>query len=133
MGLDIDIYRENRKGKRNHITYFGNNGWPIVTYFENIHNKEFSDTEVKASELDIRGLIERCRDVIIAYLQNTFEWDKDKWISVAQSLLPISDNSEKDWYDETYIENLFNIYEELMSIYKEMDENKESIIFEISY
>lgn len=132
MGLDIDIYKENKRGKRNHIIFLGANGWPLVTYFENLHNKKFSDAEVKASQEDIRDIIEKCRDIIIKYFQNTFEWNKDEWISFAQSLLPLSNTDGKEWYDKTYIDDLFIIYEELISIYKEMDID-ESIIFEISY
>lgn len=131
MGLDIDIYKENKRGKRNHITHFSSDGWPIVTYFENLHNKSFNDSEIKASQEDIRNIIEKCRDILITYFQNSFEWD-NKWVSFAQFVFPISNNAEKDWYDRTYIDNVFNIYNELMDIYKEMD-NNESIIFEISY
>lgn len=132
MGLDIDIYEENKRGERNDITYFGSNGWPIVTYFENKHNKDFNDSEVKASQEDIRDIIEKCRDIIISYFQNTFEWNKDEWITYAQSTLPISNKEDRVWYDKTYVDDLFTIYEELMSIYKEMDVN-ESVIFKISY
>ena len=131
MGLDLNISKENRKGKRNYITYFSSNGWPLVTYFKNIYKESLNDSEVKASQEDIRNIIERCKDVLINYFQNTFEWD-DKWISYAQSLLPISNNAEKDWYDTVYIDNIFEIYEEFMNIYREMDID-ESIIFEISY
>lgn len=132
MGLDINIYKENKRGKRNNITYFGSNGWPLVTYFENKHNEDFNDSEVKASQEDIRDIIEKCRDIIISYFQNTFEWNKDEWITFAQSTLPISNIEDRVWYDKTYVDDLFTIYEELMNIYKEMDID-ESIIFEISY
>ena len=132
MGLYIDIYKENKRGKRNHITFIGGNGWPLVTYFENLHNKEFSNAEVKASQDDIRDVIEKCRDIMISYFQNTFEWDKNEWIDYAQATLPISNREDRVWYDKTYVDDLFIIYEELMSIYKEMDID-ESIIFEISY
>ncbi|MCH5167911.1 MAG: hypothetical protein J1F35_08540 [Erysipelotrichales bacterium] len=131
MGLDLNIYKENKRGKRNHITYFSSDGWPIVTHFENLHNQSFNNSEVKASQEYIRNIIEHCRDIIIAYFQNTFECD-DKWIPLAKSLFPISNKDDKLWYDKTYIDNLFVIYEELMSIYEEMDSD-ETIIFEISY
>ena len=133
MGLDLDIYKENKRGKQNHITHFSSDGWPIVTYFENKHKKSFNDSEVKTSESDIRDIIERCRDIIISYFQNTFEWNKDKWILFAQSTLPISNKDGKEWYDSSYIDDLVAIYDELLNIYKEMDENTESIIFKISY
>lgn len=132
MGLDLEIYKENKKGERNHVIYFGGNGWPLVTYFENLHKKDLNDSEVKASQEDIRNIIEKCKDILISYFQNTFERDKDEWISFAQSTLPITNNEGREWYDKTYADDLFVIYEELMDIYKEMNDD-ESIIFEISY
>lgn len=131
MGLDLTIYKENKKGKRTEIASFGRDAWPIVTYFETYLDKELNDCQISVSKDEIISLIYRCKDVLIAYYNRDFE-DTDSWIVKAKFELPIYINANSNNYDNNYIENISYIYNQFWEIIDSLWDD-ETVIFDINY
>ena len=131
MGLDIDIYKQNRKGKKQHVEWLGSGYWFVVTYLESISKEVSCDCEIEINKEQVKNLIERCKDVLINYYNNPFDNDQ-LWIDLAQGILPVYAGAEKIHYDKNYRECVSEAYEIFLKIYNELD-NEETVIIEISY
>ena len=131
MGLDIDIYIRNRKGGKELIDCLGNDYWFVVTYLESISKEVSCDCELKIDKKQIKSLIERCKEVLICYYHDTFE-NNGLWINLAQSILPLYKDAEKEEYVKDYLKCVSYAYELFLKLYNELD-NEETAIIEISY
>lgn len=130
MGLDVDIYKKNKKGKEIYIDSVDGGYWFILTYLKAISN--ISDSCVVYITQDhIKNLIERCRDVLLSYYSNTFDWT-NSWINTAMSILPLCKDSKNTQYDKDYIYNVSYTYELFLKIYEGLYDN-ETICIKISY
>lgn len=129
MGLDLTIYKENKKGKRREIDYFSSDGWIIVRYFEGQLNKPLYDSEISVSLEQIRDLIKRCANVLIAYYNRTFE-EPNVWIEAVKDNL--HEPPEDEYTTGVFIDEVSRIYDSLWKIQEELYDN-ESIILNISY
>lgn len=127
MGLDLTIYKENKKGKRQIVTEFSNDGWPIVTYLEQTLCQGLNDKELYVSIDNIYNMIDACKQVIIEYYNRTFE-KPNSWVDTAKYMF----STYKEEYNDTYIDNISYIYKELWNIQEELNDN-EKLIFTISY
>ena len=131
MGLDLTIYKTDRKGRKKYLNHFSSDGWIIVTYLEQRHKKSLNDQKIVVSEEEIKDLIGRCKKVLLYYYERIFE-EPNKWVENAHSILPITINAKTEWYDDEYIDNLSYLYRDLWKIVEELYDY-ENIIFEISY
>lgn len=128
MGLDITIYKKNKKDKLQEIAYFFSDGWPIVYHLKRKLNKELYNEEVVLGMDDIREIIDCCKKILTAYYNRSFEYPWE-WKKVATDTFD-------DWghceHDDTYIDNISEIYRTLWKIQEELYDN-ETVIFDISY
>lgn len=132
MGLDITIYKENKKGKRHELVYFCNDGWPIINFIKRNLNKSVScDSEVVMSLDDIQELINGCKDVLIAYYERSFE-NSRSWLNIADFIFHSYDKEYFDEYNDYYIDSISTIYRAFWNIQEELY-NNETIILNISY
>lgn len=127
MGLDLTIYKENKKGKRQMVAEFSNDGWPIVTYLEKTLCQGLNDKELYVSIDNIYNMFDACKQVLIEYYNRTFE-KPNSWVDTAKYMF----STYKEEYNDTYIDNISYIYKELWNIQEELNDN-EKLIFEISY
>lgn len=126
MGLDLTIYKENKKGKREELAYFASDGWPIVKYFETLFDKPLNDIDTPISVEQIREFLTYCKEVLLAYYNRTFDNPKE-WIKVAYNIIPNDVGNEYD-----YIDCISEIYDELWKVQEELYDN-ENVILDISY
>lgn len=132
MGLDIDIYKANRRNKKNFICHFGTGYWFIVTYLESIPDTKVDDfCEVKITQEQVKAFIEKCRDVLLCYYNHTFDW-YDEWIETAKEILPIYKKDIDLKYGKDYIDSVSIAYEEFLKMYKTLEEDDIICVY-ISY
>lgn len=132
MGLDIDIYKTNRKDKKQFICHFGTGYWFIVTYLESLPDTKVDDfCEVKITREQVKTFIEKCRDVLLCYYKNTFDLNNG-WVDAAKEILPIYKKDINLTYEKGYIEPVSIAYEEFLELYKKLEEDDIICIY-ISY
>lgn len=132
MGLDLTIYRQKKNGKRVELADFGRSGWSLVTYLARKHdNKDLYDAEVQVTVAELREMIECCKEVLLAYYNRSFD-NPDSWVDIAIAVFDTYDEDYHDEYNEAYINDISDLYEELWKIQNEYYDD-EILIFDISY
>lgn len=132
MGLDINVYKINKKDKEIYHDGFGSGYWFIVTYLETIPDITINDyCKIQITREQIKTFIEKCRDVLLCYYKNTFDWNNG-WIDAAKEILPIYTKDVNLVYGKDYIESVSLAYESFLKLYEESYEDEKYCI-QISY
>lgn len=123
MGLDLTLYN---KDKTEVYAEFSSDGWIIVHYIRcRMTHNDVNGKDVKLSKIDIKNIIECCKDILQAYYTRTFE-DPDCWVPIANAIFPINDEHTY------YIDSVSFIYYAFWELYTNISDNEEIICY-ISY
>ena len=132
MGLDISVYKIDKRDRKAFHDWFGSSHWFIVTYLESIPNLAVTDyCNVHITRKQVKTFIEKCRDVLLCYYENTFDWD-NAWIDIAKEILPIDKRDMNLNYGKGYIKSVSVAYESFLKLYEESYEDEKYCIY-ISY